>query len=145
MSVNNSANHERLLNFLIRRGRVLLQKLGPTEGASPAIFPEVCAVPEPVVDVFAACDVIAPVENGFANLLLAAVVCEDEGRREHRRSLTVMLPDLVVLGNEAVFAQERARRLRGLVYLVAGLLDDLNLGADLGSAALGNNGDHGVQ
>jgi hypothetical protein len=52
---------------------------------------------------------IVPGENGFANLLLASVICEDEGGRDHRRGLTVMLPDLVVFGNETVFAQERAR------------------------------------
>jgi hypothetical protein len=94
---------------------------------------------------FAACDVIVTGENGFANLLLASVICEDEGRREHRRGLAVMFRDFVVFGNEAVLVQELARRFRGLVYLIAGFLDDLNFGPDLSSAALCDDGDHAVQ
>ena len=63
---------------------------------------------EPVIDVPASGDVIVPGQDCFAPLPLASVICEEERRREHRRCLTIMLPELVVFGDKTVLAQERA-------------------------------------
>lgn len=140
--INDRADDKWLVDFARRRRRILLQELRPGKRPLRTIFPKVSAGAEPIVSIPARRDVIAAAENLFADLLVTAVIAENERSGEHQAMLPIVRAHLVLLGDEAVLVQKRAGRRRRLVDLLRGLVHFSNFVLDLARGALGNDGDH---
>jgi hypothetical protein len=124
---------------------VFFQKLRPRERPLWTIFPEVRSRTEPIVGIAARSDVIAAAENLFADLLVAAVVAENERSGEHPIALPIVRAHLVLLGDEAVLVQKLSSTRSGLVDLLCCLVHRSNFLPDLARGALGDDGNHDGQ